>query len=63
MLPELLAIQRVGSQSSFTRLFQGFTSAGQNLNTFRPLWRWAMERLSSRKEGYSLDLDLDALAA
>jgi hypothetical protein len=57
MLPDLLAIQRVGSQSSFTRFFQGFTSAGKNLRTFRPLWRWAMERLPGRKEGYSLDLD------
>lgn len=57
MLPELLAIQCVGSQSSFTRFFQGFTSAGKNLGTFRPLWRWAMERLASRKGGYSLDLD------
>lgn len=57
MLPQLLAIQCVGSQSSFTRFFQGFTSAGKNLSTFRPLWRWAMERLPSRKGGYSLDLD------
>ena len=57
MLPEMLAIQCVGSQSSFTRFFQGFTSAGKNLSTFRPLWRWAMERLPSRKDGYSLDLD------
>jgi hypothetical protein len=57
MLPELLAIQCVGSQSRFTRFFQGFTSAGKNLSTFRPLWRWRMERLPSRKGGYSLDLD------
>ena len=57
MLSELLAIQWVGSQSSFTRFFQGFTSAGKNLGAFRPLWRWGMERLPSRKGGYSLDLD------
>ena len=57
MLPELLAIERIGSQSSFTRFFQGFTSAGKNLATFRPLWRWCMERLPSRPGGYSLDLD------
>ena len=57
MLPELLAIERVGSQSSFTRFFQGFTTAGKNLRAFRPLWRWALERLPGRKEGYSLDLD------
>ena len=57
MLPVLLAIQRIGSQSTFTRFFQGFTSAGQNLSTFRPLWRWCMERLPSRPGGYALDLD------
>jgi len=57
MLPALLAIQRIGSQSSFTRFFQGFTSAGKNLATFRPLWRWCLERLPSRAGGYSLDLD------
>lgn len=57
MLPALLAIQRIGSQSSFTRFFQGFSSAGKNLATFRPLWRWCLERLPSRAGGYSLDLD------
>lgn len=57
MLPVLLAIQRIGSQSSFTRFFQGFTSAGSNLATFRPLWRWCQERLPSRSGGYALDLD------
>ena len=57
MLPALLAIQRIGSQSSFTRFFQGFTSAGKNLATFRPLWRWCLERLPSRPGSYSLDLD------
>src|SRR5918996_1037600 len=57
MLPVLLAIQRIGSQSSLTRFFQGFTSAGKNLATFRPLWRWCLERLPSRTGGYALDLD------
>lgn len=57
MLPVLLAIQRIGSQSSFTRFFQGFTTAGKNLATFRPLWRWCLERLPSRPGGYALDLD------
>jgi len=53
----LLAIKRIGSQSTFTRFFQGFTGPGQNLATFRSLWRWGMERLPSRPGGYSLDLD------
>lgn len=57
MLPALLAIQRIGSQSSFTRFFPGFTTAGKNLATFRPLWRWCLERLPSRSGGYALDLD------
>ena len=57
ILPVLLAIQRIGSQSTFTRFFQGFSSAGKNLATFRPLWRWCLERLPSRKGGYALDLD------
>ena len=57
MLPTLLAIQRIGSQSSFTRFFQGFTSLGAHLATFRPLWRWCLERLPSRPGGSALDLD------
>jgi len=57
MMPVLLAIQRIGSQSTFTRFFQGFTSAGKNLSTFRPLWHWCLQRLPSRKGGYALDLD------
>ncbi|MEI7732005.1 MAG: transposase [Verrucomicrobiota bacterium] len=57
MLPTLLDIQCIGSQSSYTRFFQGFASAGKNLATFRPLWRWCQERLPSRPGGYALDLD------
>lgn len=57
MLPTLLAIQRIGSQSSFTRFFQLFDTPGKNLRTFRPLWRWCMERMPSRPGGYALDLD------
>lgn len=57
LVPELLGIQRVASQSALTRFFQGFTSAGENLRCFRPLWHWCLDRLPSRKEGYTLDLD------
>jgi len=57
MVPELLGIRRVASQSSLSRFFAGFTSAGANLRCFRPLWRWCVERLPSRPEGYTLDLD------
>jgi hypothetical protein len=57
LVPELLGIRRVASQSSLSRFFAGFTSAGVNLRCFRPLWRWCVERLPSRPEGYTLDLD------
>ncbi|MBF8285066.1 MAG: Transposase DDE domain protein [Anaerolineales bacterium] len=57
MLAPLLAIRRIASQSTFTRFFQDFKTAGANLAAFRPFWRWAMRRLPSRRNGYSLDLD------
>jgi hypothetical protein len=57
LVPELLGITRVASQSVLTRFFQGFTSAGDNLRCFRPLWHWCLDRLPSQKEGYTLDLD------
>ena len=57
LVPELLGIRRVASQSTFSRFFQGFKGAAKNLACFRPLWRWNLERLSSTREGYTLDLD------
>ena len=57
LLPELLGIERVASASVLSRFFGGFASAGKNLACFRPLWRWSLERLPSRKVGYTLDLD------
>lgn len=57
LVPELLGIRRVASQSSLSRFFQGFGSPAANLRCFRPLWQWCLERLPSRKEGYTLDLD------
>jgi len=57
LVPELLGIKRVASQSVLTRFFQGFTSAGDNLRCFRPLWHWGLNRLPSAPAGYTLDLD------
>jgi Transposase DDE domain group 1 len=58
LVPELLGIQRIASQSALSRFFAGFDSAGANLRCFRPLWRWCLERLpSGRDGGYTLDLD------
>lgn len=57
LVPELLGIARVASQSSFSRFFGGFTSPGRNLTCFRTLWHWGLERLPSKKGGYTVDLD------
>jgi len=57
MVPELVGIKRVPSQSVLTRFFQGFSSAGANLGCFRRLFGWCLERLPSRRGGYALDLD------
>jgi hypothetical protein len=61
LVAPLLAIKRVASQSTFTRFFGRFGNAAVNLRSFRPLWRWALERLPSRREGYCLDLDSSRL--
>jgi len=57
LVPELLNIERVPSQSTLSRFFADFGSAAVNLRCFRPLWHWGLHRLPSRKEGYTLDLD------
>lgn len=57
LVPELLGIKRVASQSVLSRFFQVFNSAGGNLACFGPLFGWCLERLPSRREGYALDLD------
>ena len=61
VLAPLLAIARIGSQSTCTRFFQGCMGPGQNLATFRLRWRWGMERLPSRPGGHSPDLDSTCL--
>ena len=57
MVPEMVGIKRVPSQSVLSRFFQGFSSAGRNLSCFRRLFGWCLERLPSRPGGYALDLD------
>jgi hypothetical protein len=57
LVPELLGVRRVPSQSALSRFFGAFSSAGRNLACFRPLWRWSLAQLPSRKDGYTLDLD------
>lgn len=60
-LPSLFGIERFGSQSAFSRFFQGFRTARQNNDCFGPLWRWCLERLSGRAGGYTLDMDTTTL--
>jgi hypothetical protein len=57
LLPGLLGIEGVGSQSAYSRFFQSFKSAPANTHCFNGLWRWCLERLRVRKDGYTLDLD------
>ena len=57
LLPGLLGIEGVGSQSAYTRFFQSFKSAPANTQCFGGLWRWCLERLRATREGYTLDLD------
>jgi len=57
LVAPLLAIERIGSQATFTRFFQGFTGAGVNLRCFGGAWHWCLDRLPSRSGGYTLDLD------
>jgi hypothetical protein len=61
LLPEVLEIKALPTQSTLSRFFGRFAGAGQNLRMFRPLWRWAMQRLPSHRGGYTLDLDSTAL--
>ena len=61
LLPELLDVKRLPSQSTLSRFLAGFAGAAQNLNAFRILWHFCMKRLPSRKGGYTLDLDSTAL--
>jgi hypothetical protein len=61
LLPPLLGIRRFGSQSALSRFFKSFQSARLNSLSFEPLWRWGLERLPGRREGYTLDLDSTCL--
>jgi hypothetical protein len=61
VLPATLGIQKVASQSALSRYLARFESAIGNDRCFGPLWRWCLQRLSSRPGGYSLDLDTTRL--
>jgi hypothetical protein len=57
MMPDLLGIKRIPSQSTLSRFFQGFSSAGKNLACFRPLFRQVMQELPGRPNGHAVDFD------
>lgn len=57
LVPPLLGIAGIGSQSAYSRFFQCFKSAPANSRCFGRFWRWGLERLRARKEGYTLDVD------
>jgi len=57
LVPELLGIAGIGSQSAYSRYFPCFKSAPANSQCFGQFWRWSLERLRTRKEGYTLDVD------
>lgn len=61
LLAEVLEIKRMPSQSTLSRFLNGFAGAASNLRSFRALWHYAMQRLPSRKGGYTLDLDSTSL--
>ena len=60
LLPEVLASECIPSQSTISRFLSHFT-AGSSLQCFRQLWRWTMEKVPARREGYTLDLDTTSL--
>ena len=61
LLPEVMEIKRMPSQSTLSRFLSGFTGAASNLRCFRVLWHEGMRRLPSRRGGYTLDLDSTSL--
>ena len=61
LLPLVMGVKRLASQSTYTRFLAGFDGAAKNLRTFRALWHWGMNRLNSQRGGYTLDLDSTTL--
>lgn len=57
VVPTITGIKRVSSQSTLSRFFAVFDSAGKNQRCFGPMWEWCIKRVKARKEGYSLDFD------
>jgi Transposase DDE domain group 1 len=54
-IAEVLGIEAVASQSTFSRFLDGFDEAASN--ALNGLHRWSIGRLPSLRDGYTLDLD------
>lgn len=61
LLPTVMEIKRMPSQSTLSRFLAGFDGAAKNLRSFRALWHYAMRQLPSLRGGYTLDLDSTSL--
>lgn len=53
---QLFGLRRFPSTATFTRFFRRFTPKAIT-ETFEPLWTWSLDRLPTRPQGYTLDLD------
>jgi len=60
-LAQVIGLESFPAQWTLTRFFQRFTQA-DNQRFFSPLWRWSIEQLPTRPEGYTLDFDSTHLA-
>jgi hypothetical protein len=49
LMPELLGVRRVPSQSTLSRFFQAFDGVAANATCFRVLWNWTMKRVPSHR--------------
>jgi hypothetical protein len=61
VLPEVMAVEAVPSQSTLSRFLADFQQEAATLACFRRLWRWGLAQLPSRPDGYTLDLDTTGL--
>ena len=50
LLPEMLGVKRLGSQSSYSRFFGQFDSARMNSECFGRLWRWGWSGCPATRE-------------
>jgi len=61
LLPTVMEIKRMPSQSTLSRFLGGFDGAAKNLRSFRALWHYTMRELPWLRGGYTLDLDSTSL--